>query len=627
MTEHHQRQDADDRPDIDPEFQNETDDISKSETDWGLKKPHSGMSKEIKIAVGVLVLISGFFGYVLYNKNSSPADENAGGEKAVASGESSDDDDSRIKLVTSDSRQGVEQQEQPGGDGVTVLRPIPDADGLGGGSDSPGQPHVHDNAHRQYREQFEQRMADAGPAPDSADALFEDDDWENQETFEPPDAANQDQHPDINELTSDQDAVSSDVFADGGSLDGGDPFGESAHSENLSGEPEPGAIGFEENDAFQEPVDEGLTGELETFEEPDVAEESYGRRTGQDEYAAPRQAEVDRTLEGFNEESDWNEEQFHDPRTGRYSGVTSHSGSARSTTMVRRENNPQQKPDQERLNGRENGGRFEGYRSAQSHRGQRGRRHPLRQPGLDQHQIDDDASGELHGGSAHTHEGFEGHGSESLATDDRSFEFSDRTSQFPTGRHGHRHQQSFGADSEQHVVEANDSFWSIARQTYGDPKYFQALAKHNERTIPDPRSMRPGVVVATPPAEELHRLYPEFFEGVRQTAQIDVHSAEIDHFSGRFPSGVGDDSARLRAGDQTGFFVVGRGRARYRVGSGDSLGSIAQRHLGKASRWEEIYRLNEDRLADPHRLKIGTVLRLPRDARGERVVARPVFGR
>ncbi len=52
----------------------------------------------------------------------------------------------------------------------------------------------------------------------------------------------------------------------------------------------------------------------------------------------------------------------------------------------------------------------------------------------------------------------------------------------------------------------------------------------------------------------------------------------------------------------------------YRVGSDDTLTGIAQRHLGRASRWTEIYDQNRDVLKTPNDLTLGTVIRLPDDA-------------
>lgn len=47
------------------------------------------------------------------------------------------------------------------------------------------------------------------------------------------------------------------------------------------------------------------------------------------------------------------------------------------------------------------------------------------------------------------------------------------------------------------------------------------------------------------------------------------------------------------------------------VQKGDRLTRIAQRVLGDAARWEEIYALNRDQLASPDHLREGMVLWVP----------------
>jgi len=49
----------------------------------------------------------------------------------------------------------------------------------------------------------------------------------------------------------------------------------------------------------------------------------------------------------------------------------------------------------------------------------------------------------------------------------------------------------------------------------------------------------------------------------------------------------------------------------YTVQSGDTLSAIAQRHYGKASRWQEIFEANRDQIDDPDLIRPGQVLRLP----------------
>ena len=58
---------------------------------------------------------------------------------------------------------------------------------------------------------------------------------------------------------------------------------------------------------------------------------------------------------------------------------------------------------------------------------------------------------------------------------------------------------------------------------------------------------------------------------------------------------------------------VAAGQEVYKVRSGDILSRIAQAHLGKASRWPEIWDLNKGRIADPNLIEIGWELVLPKN--------------
>ena len=63
-----------------------------------------------------------------------------------------------------------------------------------------------------------------------------------------------------------------------------------------------------------------------------------------------------------------------------------------------------------------------------------------------------------------------------------------------------------------------------------------------------------------------------------------------------------------------GIQIDANGHPVYAVGADDTLTGIARTHLGRTSRWIQIYRLNRDQLPSPHKLKPGTVLRMPSDA-------------
>jgi nucleoid-associated protein YgaU len=146
-----------------------------------------------------------------------------------------------------------------------------------------------------------------------------------------------------------------------------------------------------------------------------------------------------------------------------------------------------------------------------------------------------------------------------------------------------------------YVVQPQDNFWTISRKKYGTSRYFQALAELNKARIPDAGRMRPGMKVSTPPAEMLEERYGQFLPpGTR----VQVTAAE-------------DALAKVAP---TGFFVSPDGTPKYRTGQKDTLSDIAAKHLGRSSRYIQIYEMNRDKLSSPNQLKVGTELILPGDA-------------
>ncbi|QDU37865.1 LysM domain/BON superfamily protein [Maioricimonas rarisocia] len=144
-----------------------------------------------------------------------------------------------------------------------------------------------------------------------------------------------------------------------------------------------------------------------------------------------------------------------------------------------------------------------------------------------------------------------------------------------------------------HVVKQNENFWTISRKWYGRGAYFSALAAYNSERIPDPRKMRPGMKVLIPQLDVLVSRYPKLVANLPRPA-------------------TSIPPQQMQAAD--GFFVDPAGHPRYRIGKNDTLTEIARRHLGRSSRWVQIYGMNGDVLSSPEHLKIGTVLRLPHDA-------------
>ena len=177
--------------------------------------------------------------------------------------------------------------------------------------------------------------------------------------------------------------------------------------------------------------------------------------------------------------------------------------------------------------------------------------------------------------------------------------------------------------ADSYVVEHNDTYWSISKKLYGTARYFQALAEHNRTIVPEPERLRPGVKIAVPSEAELTAQYARYIPAGGRTDRGAPDGGgdrkHEDSFSVASDSPVRRPSERApRGGDDdhsaAGFHYSRSGEPMYRVAEGDTLSNIAQNHLGKSSRSDELYELNQDRLTDPNRLRIGTVIRLPADA-------------
>jgi len=140
-----------------------------------------------------------------------------------------------------------------------------------------------------------------------------------------------------------------------------------------------------------------------------------------------------------------------------------------------------------------------------------------------------------------------------------------------------------------YTVQADETYWSISKKLYGTVRYFQALAEHNRHRVGDPKHLRPGMKILVPEAELMEQLYAKILPG------------------GPKP-GLGTEPP------PEGLYFTTNGQPMYRVGQEDTLGSIALKHLGRTTRWVEIYNMNQDVLKTPDRLRIGIVLKMPADA-------------
>lgn len=154
------------------------------------------------------------------------------------------------------------------------------------------------------------------------------------------------------------------------------------------------------------------------------------------------------------------------------------------------------------------------------------------------------------------------------------------------------------ATGGEYVVQNGENFWTISKKLYGSGKYFQLLARINKSRVSDPRTMRPGLKLIAPDRSAIEAQYQAIHKTSNQTT--------VSEFSG--------SNTVRKPGKASGFFISQDGRPMYRVGSNDTLTDISQRHLGRSSRWFQIYQMNRQRLQNPNKLQIGTELQLPTDA-------------
>ena len=159
----------------------------------------------------------------------------------------------------------------------------------------------------------------------------------------------------------------------------------------------------------------------------------------------------------------------------------------------------------------------------------------------------------------------------------------------------------------EYLVEEGDNFCVISKKLYGSDKYFLALAEHNRDRVADPCRMRPGLVISAPAKEVLEQQHSALIPKPKATSE----AKEIKPHSTQKVS-----AAPLPAG----MFHDANGVPWYRVGKGDTLTGIAQAHLGRISRADQIFNLNRERLRNRDDLHLGQELRLPNDASQVRLV-------
>ncbi len=196
-------------------------------------------------------------------------------------------------------------------------------------------------------------------------------------------------------------------------------------------------------------------------------------------------------------------------------------------------------------------------------------------------------------------------------------------------------------DTVLHVVQKNESFWTISRLYYNSGRFYRALWAANKDQAPTPTDLWVGMTIKVPPLEALDRSLIEA-PGAYRTATATPETVPVRRSSRPILSleGTGSNtrvtgtelalpvSDTARAGDRGDDSVpwndavpdypTRRTRSDlpvYRVREYETVRSIARDRLGDSRRANEILELNEGIIDDPRNLIPGQLLRLPEDAR------------
>lgn len=131
-------------------------------------------------------------------------------------------------------------------------------------------------------------------------------------------------------------------------------------------------------------------------------------------------------------------------------------------------------------------------------------------------------------------------------------------------------------------VAEGDTYWSISEKFYGVPAYKEALARYNTDVVPDANNLKPGTVLLIPELDFLRSCFP-------------THCPQPEQIM-HMPAAESGESRAVH------FYVTAEG---------DTLSEVAERWLGDASRWPEIYRLNADKITDMNGIPEGIKLQIP----------------
>jgi nucleoid-associated protein YgaU len=140
-------------------------------------------------------------------------------------------------------------------------------------------------------------------------------------------------------------------------------------------------------------------------------------------------------------------------------------------------------------------------------------------------------------------------------------------------------------DLKEHKMAQGETFSSIALSLYGDSKYAREIVKANPNL--EPSRVRAGTVIKLPDMATIRA-------------------------SQNAPAGATSGHAVTAGATQAKAEPAIDPSKEYKVQANDSLHKIALKLYGKADKADAIYDANKEKIGgDPHRIKVGMVLKLP----------------
>ena len=129
-----------------------------------------------------------------------------------------------------------------------------------------------------------------------------------------------------------------------------------------------------------------------------------------------------------------------------------------------------------------------------------------------------------------------------------------------------------------HYVDAGESLWQIAQRYYDNGDYWRSIAQANPKAVQPNGSVREGVRLVIPNKAGLANHLPESPSAYERNVS---------------PAPTGGPARTIE------------------VGAGDSLSSLAKKHLGASDQWPRLFEANRNKLKTADQIRVGMKLKLP----------------